>query len=84
MEWYDLDESSDFICRMVHPVCAVLATGAAGLDCVAHCLAYISLPFRLVGMAFGAVLALIKAILFLPARLLGWKKDGSPGLNVAN
>ena len=44
----------------------------------------ISLPFRLVGIAFGAVFALMKAVLFLPARLLGWKKDGSPTLKVAN
>lgn len=31
----------------------------------------LSLPFMLFGMAVGAVFALIKAILFLPARLLG-------------
>ena len=31
------------------------------------------LPFRLVGICLGAVLALIKAILFLPARLLGYR-----------
>jgi uncharacterized membrane protein YgaE (UPF0421/DUF939 family) len=30
----------------------------------------IALPFRLVGIAVGAVFALIKALLFLPARLL--------------
>jgi hypothetical protein len=29
------------------------------------------LPFRLVGIAVGGVLALLKGILFLPARLLG-------------
>jgi len=29
------------------------------------------LPFRLVGVAVGAVFSLLKAILFLPARLLG-------------
>jgi hypothetical protein len=29
------------------------------------------LPFRLVGIAVGGVLDLLKAILFLPARLLG-------------
>ena len=33
----------------------------------------ISLPFRLVGITFEAVFALIKAILFLPARLLGYR-----------
>ena len=31
----------------------------------------ISLPFRLIGIAFDAVFALIRAILLLPARLLG-------------
>jgi len=31
----------------------------------------ISLPFRLIGITFDAVFALIRAILFLPARLLG-------------
>jgi hypothetical protein len=29
------------------------------------------LPFRLVGIAVGGVFAFLKAILFLPARLLG-------------
>lgn len=29
------------------------------------------LPFRLVGLAFEGVFAFLKAILFLPARLLG-------------
>jgi hypothetical protein len=34
----------------------------------------LSLPLRLVGIAFGAVFALIGAVLFLPARLLGWRR----------
>jgi hypothetical protein len=29
------------------------------------------LPFRLVGIAFGGALALVRALVFLPARLLG-------------
>lgn len=33
----------------------------------------ISLPFRLVGITFEAVFALLRAILFLPARVLGHK-----------
>lgn len=33
----------------------------------------ISLPFRLLGIAFEAVFALLRAILFLPARVLGYK-----------
>ena len=35
----------------------------------------ISLPFRLIGITFEAVFALLRAILLLPARLLG----GRPG-----
>lgn len=31
----------------------------------------IALPFRIVGICVGAMLALLKSILFLPARLLG-------------
>jgi len=31
----------------------------------------ISLPFRLIGIGFEAVFALIRALLFLPARVLG-------------
>lgn len=31
----------------------------------------LSLPFRLVGIAFDAVFALLRALLFLPARILG-------------
>jgi hypothetical protein len=34
----------------------------------------ISLPFRLVGITFEALFALLRAILFLPARLLGHKR----------
>jgi hypothetical protein len=31
----------------------------------------ISLPLRLIGIGFGAVFALVRALLLLPARLLG-------------
>lgn len=31
----------------------------------------LSIPFRIVGIALHAVLALIRAVLFLPARILG-------------
>jgi hypothetical protein len=34
----------------------------------------ILLPFRIVGIAVGGVLELLKAIIFLPARILGSKK----------
>ena len=34
----------------------------------------LSLPFRLVGIAVDAVFALLRAVLFLPARLLGYRR----------
>jgi len=34
----------------------------------------LSLPFRLVGITFEALFALVRAILFLPARLFGWRR----------
>lgn len=34
----------------------------------------LSLPLRLIGITFEAVFALIRAVLFLPARLLGYRK----------
>jgi len=33
----------------------------------------VSLPLRLIGFTLEALLALIRAVLFLPARLLGWR-----------
>ena len=38
----------------------------------------VSIPFRLVGITFGAVFAFLKAVLYLPARLLGMRKDIAP------
>jgi hypothetical protein len=35
----------------------------------------LALPFRMVAMIVGAVLALVRAILFLRAKLLGWKSS---------
>ncbi len=34
----------------------------------------LSLPLRLVGISVAAVFAFIRALLFLPARLLGWRR----------
>ena len=34
------------------------------------------IPFRLIGMAVGGVLAFIKAIIYFPARVLGYKPNG--------
>ena len=36
----------------------------------------VSLPLRLIGVSVGAIFALIRALLFLPARLLGWRPGG--------
>ena len=33
----------------------------------------VALPFRLLGIALSAVFAFLRALLFLPARLLGWR-----------
>jgi hypothetical protein len=33
----------------------------------------LALPFRLLGIAVGALFALLKAMLFLPARVLGYR-----------
>ncbi len=33
----------------------------------------ISIPLRLIGIGVGAALALVKTVLFLPARLLGYR-----------
>jgi hypothetical protein len=36
----------------------------------------LSLPLRLIGISLSAVFALIRTLLFLPARLLGWRSGG--------
>jgi len=33
----------------------------------------LSLPLRLIGITVGALFAFVRALLFLPARLLGWR-----------
>jgi hypothetical protein len=33
----------------------------------------LSIPFRIVGVVLEALLAFMRAILFLPARILGWR-----------
>jgi hypothetical protein len=38
----------------------------------------LSLPFRLIGITFEALFALLRAVLFLPARVLGYR-DHSAG-----
>jgi hypothetical protein len=34
----------------------------------------LSLPLRLIGISVAAMFALFRAVIFLPARLLGWRK----------
>lgn len=35
----------------------------------------LSLPLRLIGITVSALFALIRSLLLLPARLLGWRRD---------
>ena len=35
----------------------------------------VCLPFRLLGAVTGAMLSFIKALLYLPARILGWRSS---------
>lgn len=39
----------------------------------------LSVPLRLVCITLEAAIALIRAVLFLPARLLGWRRRGCYG-----
>jgi hypothetical protein len=41
----------------------------------------LSLPFRVVGITFDALFALLRAILFLPARLLGYRGSSTGRLS---
>ena len=41
----------------------------------------LSLPFRLVGITFEALFALLRAILFLPARLFGYRGGSASRLS---
>ena len=34
----------------------------------------VALPFRLIGVTFEALLAFVRAVLLLPARLFGWRR----------
>jgi hypothetical protein len=56
----------------VHPIRGVLAAGLLALILYPF-IWLILLPFRIVGIAVDGVFELLKAVLFLPARLLGSK-----------
>ena len=63
-----------FVALLVWCVLFVLCWPLALLALMLWPLAWLlSLPFRLVGTTFSALFALLAAILFLPARLLGWR-----------
>jgi hypothetical protein len=37
----------------------------------------LSIPFRLIGISFEAIFALLRSILFLPARVLGYRDNSA-------
>lgn len=39
----------------------------------------IALPFRVIGVSLDALFSLFKALLFLPARVLGWRPPRATG-----
>lgn len=43
----------------------------------------IALPFRLVGITFSALFAFMQALLFLPARILGWRPQQAQARHAA-
>jgi len=46
---------------------------ASGVLVLAPLVWLVALPFRIVGLCFGAVFALLRTLLFLPARVLGYR-----------
>ena len=50
-------------------VCAKLPTGR----CLWPAIWLLLLPLRILGFAVGGVMALVQALFFLPARILGWR-----------
>ena len=68
---------SSLLTVLVWCVLFVLCSPLALLALVAWPLIWlVSLPFRLVGIAFDAAFALLRTVLFLPARLLGYRDRG--------
>ncbi len=61
---------------MVSLVCTVLAFGGAGPGALSAAVANF-IALRLIGISVEAVFDLLRAVLFLPARLLGFRKDRS-------
>jgi hypothetical protein len=57
---------------MVYFIRAVLAVGAHCADTFSI-VWLLSLPLRLIGMSLDAAFALLKTLLFLPARLFGYR-----------
>lgn len=44
----------------------------------------LALPFRLLGITFSAVFALLNALLMLPARALGWRPRHGPAQHASS
>jgi hypothetical protein len=42
----------------------------------------VSLPLRIIGIMLDALFALLRAVLFLPARVLGWKRGAAHAAGV--
>ena len=63
-----------FVWCLVLAVCWPLALLALVLAPLAW---LVALPFRLVGLAVGGVFALVRALFFLPARLLGGRSTAA-------
>ncbi|WP_245643296.1 hypothetical protein [Roseateles chitosanitabidus] len=74
--WVPLEEGvMGFVGLLFWMILFVLCWPLALLALVLWPLAWlITLPFRLIGLSVEAVFALLKAILFLPARVLGWRE----------
>ena len=63
-----------FIAFMVWCVVFVVSWPVAVLAVILFPFIWIlCLPFRLVGIAVGSAFALLRALLYLPARILGWR-----------
>jgi hypothetical protein len=48
--------------------------GSAGADSLAGYLAVVDPPLKIIAIAAEALLALVRSILFLPARILGYRE----------
>ena len=73
-EGKDRDENSASVYWLVHPVRAVLAAGAARIDSLSGRVAAVSAAAARRD-SVSALFSFVRTVLFLPARLLGWRKS---------